>query len=73
MLFFAVKYDDATYGEGAYFTALEPPPANTIEELELNNYGQDSQIAGNFLVILYWEIIITSWQCLLLQPFLVRP
>jgi len=46
VLCFAFKYDDATYGEGAYFTALKPPPANSIAKLEMNNYGQDNQVAG---------------------------
>jgi len=51
VLCFAFKYDDATYGEGAYFTALKPPPANSIAKLEMNNYGQDNQVAGNFYAL----------------------
>ena len=48
MLCLAFKFDDATFGDGAYFTALAPPPANSTKKLELNNYGQDNQVAGYF-------------------------
>lgn len=34
--------DDAVFGSGVYFTALAPPPANSLETLEKNNWG-----AGN--------------------------